>query len=130
MNDKVKYWIEISDYDLETAQAMLDSKRYLYVGFMCHQSIEKILKAYYEFLLNESPPYIHNLTRLLELTNLISETSEEQKIFIFEVQPLNIRARYSSYKDAQFKFLTSDKCKEILNNTKEFQIWIKQKLER
>ena len=45
MNDKVTYWIEMSDYDLETADAMLVTGRYLYVGFMCHQIIEKILKA-------------------------------------------------------------------------------------
>jgi len=41
MNDKAKYWIDIADYDIETAKAMLVSKRYLYVGFMCHQAIEK-----------------------------------------------------------------------------------------
>jgi len=46
MSDKVKYWIELSDYDIDTAYALLKSKRYLYVGFMAHQSIEKILKAY------------------------------------------------------------------------------------
>ena len=32
MNDKVTYWIEMSDYDLETADAMLVTGRYLYVG--------------------------------------------------------------------------------------------------
>lgn len=47
MDIKVKYWIDLSDYDLETAEAMLLSKRYLYVGFMCHQTIEKAFKAYY-----------------------------------------------------------------------------------
>lgn len=45
MDGKVTYWIEMSDYDLETADAMLLTGRYLYVGFMCHQTIEKILKA-------------------------------------------------------------------------------------
>jgi HEPN domain-containing protein len=40
------YWAEIADYDLDTAEAMLATKRYLYVGFMCHQTIEKLLKAY------------------------------------------------------------------------------------
>ena len=45
MNDKVTYWTDLSDYDFDTAEAMLVSGRYLYVGFMCHQSIEKILKA-------------------------------------------------------------------------------------
>ena len=35
MNDKVTYWIEMSDYDFDTAKAMLETKRYLYVAFMC-----------------------------------------------------------------------------------------------
>jgi len=34
MTEKVNYWIELSDYDMETADAMLTSKRFLYVGFM------------------------------------------------------------------------------------------------
>jgi len=42
MIDKVAYWKDLSDYDFDTAIAMLHSGRYLYVGFMCHQSIEKI----------------------------------------------------------------------------------------
>ncbi len=29
LNDKIQYWIEISDYDLETADSMLTGKRYL-----------------------------------------------------------------------------------------------------
>ena len=35
--DKVQYWCEVSDYDLETAEAMFRTGRWLYVGFMCHQ---------------------------------------------------------------------------------------------
>ena len=34
--EKINYWIDLSDYDLETAAAMLKTKRYLYVAFMCH----------------------------------------------------------------------------------------------
>jgi len=40
MKEKVRYWVELSDYDFDTAIAMLKTGRYLYVGFMCHQSIE------------------------------------------------------------------------------------------
>ena len=47
MEKNIKYWIELSDYDLETEEAMLNSKRYLYFGFMCHQTIEKAFKAYF-----------------------------------------------------------------------------------
>jgi HEPN domain-containing protein len=37
--------VESSDYDIETAKAMLKTGRYLYVGFMCHQVVEKAFKA-------------------------------------------------------------------------------------
>lgn len=37
----------MSDYDYDTAIAMMQTRRYLYVGFMCHQTIEKALKAYW-----------------------------------------------------------------------------------
>lgn len=34
MNDKVTYWMEMLDYDFDTANVVLETKRYLYVGFM------------------------------------------------------------------------------------------------
>ena len=39
--DRVEYWIETSEYDLETAKIMLKGKRFLYVGFMCNLALEK-----------------------------------------------------------------------------------------
>ncbi len=62
MSEKIKYWIDLSDYDMETAIAMLKSKRYLYVGFMCHQTIEKIFKAYFTYLQNDVAPFSHSLS--------------------------------------------------------------------
>ena len=85
MNKEVKYWVEISDYDFETAKAMLKSKRLLYVGFMCHQAIEKILKAYFVFSLNSQPKFTHRLTYLTESTKLEKILSDEQKLFIDEL---------------------------------------------
>ena len=54
--NKIDYWVDIADYDLKTAEAMLETGRFLYVGFMCHQAIEKMLKGYYVFVRNEQPP--------------------------------------------------------------------------
>lgn len=31
--DKVKYWKELADYDIETAEVMYNGGRWLYVGF-------------------------------------------------------------------------------------------------
>lgn len=62
--DKVKYWTEIYDYDLETAEAMIQTKRWLYVGFMCHQTIEKIFKAYWCSKIEGTSPMSHNLINI------------------------------------------------------------------
>lgn len=126
--NKIDYWVDISDYDLKTAEAMLETGRFLYVGFMCHQVIEKILKGYFVFVKNEQPPYIQTLDRLAKMTGLIDEFSENQKEFIRRLQPLNIEMRYPVYKEKLLKFLTKEKCEDIITETKELLKWIKQKL--
>lgn len=101
----------MSDYDFDTAKAMLETKRYLYVAFMCHQTIEKILKAYWSKVLEEPPLKIHSLSRLAEKSGLDKEMSEEQMDFIDELEPLNIEARYPSYKERLLRSLTSERAK-------------------
>ena len=128
MNDKVTYWIEMSDYDFDTAKAMLETKRYLYVAFMFHQTVEKILKAYWSNVLEEPPLKIHSLSRLAEKSGLDKDMSEEQTDFIDELEPLNIEARYPSYKERLMKSLTSDRCKELIEQTDKLRTWIKSKL--
>ena len=128
-NDKkIKYWIEISDYDIKTAKVMLDGKRFLYVGFMAHQSIEKILKAYFVKHVEEIPPFSHRLSLLAKKTSLWQLFSENQKEFIDILEPMNIEARYPSHKELLLKSLTKARCNEIINKTQELQIWIKKKL--
>ncbi len=128
MNDKVTYWVEMSDYDFDTANAMLETKRYLYVGFMCHQVIEKILKAYWSKVSEEPPLKIHSLSRLAEKTRLDDYMTEEQLDFIDALEPLNIEARYPSYKERLMKSLNADRCKELIKKTDELRLWIKNKL--
>ena len=66
MNDRVKYWLDSADYDMDTAHGMLKIRKYLYVGFMCHQTIEKALKSIIACDCDdgEIPPKIHNLLKL------------------------------------------------------------------
>jgi HEPN domain-containing protein len=128
MDSKIKYWIDLSDYDFETAEAMLQSKRYLYVGFMCHQSVEKAFKAYYTKLKSETAPYTHSLSYLAKQGDFYEKFSEKQKEFIDQIEPLNIEARYPSHKERLLKSLTDEKCLEIIQSTKEIQKWIKERL--
>jgi HEPN domain-containing protein len=126
--EKIQYWIEISEYDLETAKSLIQVKRYLYVGFMCHQSIEKILKGYYFKALQKTPPYSHNLSTLAEESGIYAEMSDEYKDFLDFLTPLNVKARYPAYKKKVLEILDENRCKEILIKTEELHLWIKKKL--
>ena len=128
MNGRPNYWIEIADYDIETAKAMLVTSRFLYVAFMCHQAIEKIIKAYYCSKKNDTPPFTHNLKNLAERCGLLPLFSDEQLDFIEELLPMNIEARYPTHKEKIFKLLTRQKCDEIIKQTESLCQWIKQQL--
>ncbi len=82
MTAKTKYWIDLSDYDLETAISLLQSRRFLYVAFMCHQSIEKALKAYLTESSSNAPPYTHSLSHLISKCQLQDLLSNEQSLFL------------------------------------------------
>lgn len=126
--DKVAYWIELAEYDLETAKVMLNSKRLLYVGFMCHQSIEKIVKGYFEKHINKQAPYTHNISKLSKEAGLYNLFDEGQLDLIDLLDPMNIGTRYPQDKEKLEKSLTFDKCKEILRETEVLLEWIKMKL--
>jgi len=119
MSDKTVYWVDISDYDLGTADAMFRTGRYLYVGFMCHQVIEKILKGLYTKQTGLIPPYTHSLAYLAQKTGLLDILNEQQKDFLLKLEPLNIEARYPADKEKMTKELTEPVCISLLKNTSE-----------
>lgn len=118
----------MSDYDYDTALAMLQTGRYLYVAFMCHQVIEKILKAYWSDNLDVPPIKIHSLARLAEKCGLNDLMDEEQLDFIDILEPMNIEARYPSYKERLLRSLNEVRCKELITKTDELRLWIRNKL--
>ncbi|MDD4527740.1 MAG: HEPN domain-containing protein [Candidatus Margulisbacteria bacterium] len=125
---KINYWLDLSNYDLDTAKAMLETGRYLYVGFMCHQSVEKILKAYFIKNNNGNPPYTHNLLKLATESGCYNLFNENQKDLIDQLDPLNIEARYPSYKEQLLKQLNKEICSKMFMESKEFLKWISNKL--
>jgi HEPN domain-containing protein len=127
-NQKIEYWLDIASYDLITAKAVLEKKRFLYVGFLCHQVVEKSLKAYFRKNLKKEPPYIHNLLVLSEKSGFDKIAKEEHLLLFNELMPLNIQARYPDNKELLLKSLSSKKCAEIYNKTRKFYAWIKKLL--
>jgi HEPN domain-containing protein len=54
--EKYNYWLDIAKYDLDTADAMYKSRRWLYVVFMCQQAIEKLVKGLYLLYIDDNTP--------------------------------------------------------------------------
>lgn len=130
MSDKVDYWLNMCDEDLITAKAMLDAGRLLWVGFVCHLTVEKALKAVIEEVSGSAPPKIHNLIKLATLGGVINDLAEKQVRLLRELNPLHIETRYNEYKDKLAASLTLKRCERILLETEEFLCWTKKRLGR
>lgn len=126
--DRVAYWIDIADYDLETAEAMYKTKRWLYVAFMCHQAIEKTLKAYWCGTQTDEPPYTHNHMRLADGSGLYGLMSDEQHDFLDKITDYNIESRYPEDRQKLSQTLSEQFCRNIIDETKKLQQWIKEQL--
>jgi HEPN domain-containing protein len=122
------YWVKIAEYDLDTAEAMHETKRYLYVGFMCHQCIEKMLKGIYVARIKEVPPRTHNLARLLEIVGLDQSIPPDHLEIILTLNPLNIATRYPDYKLDLLNEIDHAYSAKLLSETRRLLKWIKAKL--
>jgi HEPN domain-containing protein len=123
MDKYVSQWLERSNYDLETAKAMLDAGRYLYVAYMCQQAIEKLLKAIIAQHGKENLP-IHNLNRLAELAELRRELAAEQVDLLAELTAYNIEARYGDYKESLSEVVDFQKAKTLYAQTQDLFQWL------
>ena len=126
--EKVEYWVDLSDKDFRIAKDLLKLKHFLYVGFMCHQSIEKIFKAAYEHQINDTPPFVHDLMLIANRAGIFNMLDDEQIGFIERLSPLNIRARYPDYKKELAKELTKTVCEDLVIKTQKLQQWTKEKI--
>jgi len=127
-NRTIQHWIQSAEYDLDTARGMLKIEKYLYVGFMCHITIEKMLKACFVKVIGTTPPYTHNLEKLAQQSGIYKELSKEQISLMAELEPMNIKARYPGEKHNILKEMTLGKCKNLISDTEELFLWLMKKL--
>ncbi len=126
MNKAAVEWVKISEYDLQTAEAMLNSGRYLYVVFMCQQAIEKILKAIYSDKKNELPPRTHNLLYLVDVLNL--NILESDKILLSQLNQFYLESRYPDEQGKLTEEIDKERSALFLQKTKEAWTCLKQML--
>jgi len=121
-----KYWIEEASESLLVARHLLEKKDYSYALFFAHLSIEKILKAIYVNRKNEHAPYIHNLIRLAELSDI--QLSDAKRDALIKITTFNLESRYPDEKRSFRKKCTEEFTKKEIEETEDIFKWLKSLL--
>lgn len=113
-----------SEYDLATARHMLETGRYMYVIFMCHMSIEKMLKAIVAEVTDKVPPKTHNLIYLLKLSNI--HIPQDFLDFIAKINNVSVVTRYPEDFKKLIESYPASVAKEYFENTEKALRWLRQ----
>ena len=122
MSSALEHWTEQARYDLDTARAMFDSGRYLYVLFCCQQAVEKTLKALIVKRTSDFPPRLHNLLRLAEIADIKMEPDRED--FLGELSGYYIQTRYPEEIQSLAQALDREIAQDALDKTEEVTEWL------
>jgi len=122
-------WLDIVTEDLSVAELLFNNGHWLYTGFMCHQVIEKSLKAYWCACRDDDPPYLHDHRKIAIGCGLYTKMDDEQKDFLEGIKQMNIEARYQELKDSVARTLDRETTAMILETTKQLHAWILEKLQ-
>lgn len=130
--EKYIHWLELSDYDIDTAKAMYETGRYLYVAFMCQQSVEKAVKGLHVYIFNEEAQRTHNINvicnKIFEANNL--KDIQEKYLNCYQeffkiLLTYYIESRYADYKEKISKLIDKKQAEELLIRSEECLKWIK-----
>jgi len=124
--DKYTYWLQLAQYDLDTAQTMYAGGRWFYVAFMCQQAIEKICKGLYNFYIDDNIPRIHNIRFILAKieTSLSLAIKPEIYSLIDTLSAHYLNNRYPDFSGAPNTQIDKDKATSILEKTREAFTWL------
>jgi len=123
MNEVVKNWTRSSQYDIKTADALYRSKRYVYVIFMCHLSVEKALKAIVLTRKKKPAPKTHDLLRLIELGEI--HVPEKHRPILAHLNEASVPTRYPEDVSKLVRHYNRSAAQRYLKETKSLLQWLR-----
>ncbi|MBI3320364.1 MAG: HEPN domain-containing protein [Candidatus Omnitrophica bacterium] len=112
-----------SEYDMETARHLLATGRYLYVVFLCHLALEKMLKALAGEALGRMAPRTHDLIFLTRTAGVA--VPQEHMDFIGRINAASIPTRYPEDLDRAVAAYPRAVAEEYLTKTGEVVAWLR-----
>jgi HEPN domain-containing protein len=125
--EKFEHWLRLAQYDMDTAEAMLQTQRWIYVVFMCQQAIEKLVKGLYGLYVDfDNIPRIHNIRTLVERFHekLPLPISEEYNDLFDLLTLYYLNNRYPDYVEQLVDHTKQGNAREIYDRTKEAFAWL------
>lgn len=118
------YWLESSEYDLDTGATLLRSKKFPYALFFGHLAVEKLLKALVVKRTGEHAPYSHSLGILAARTGIeIPESVMDQ---LAEFMEFHTEARYPDVKMEFYQKCTKEFAQSKFREIKKVCKWLRK----
>ena len=116
-------WLASAEYDLETARQMHATGRYVYVVFMCHLAVEKVLKALVGEATGGAPPRTHDLVRLANLGGVSLDADLER--FLAELTDAQTGTRYGAVLSQAVARYPEMVARRYLDRSAEVIMWLR-----
>lgn len=126
LKEKICFWVENAEYDLQTAEVMHNTARYAYTAFMCQQAMEKIIKGLYLQEKMVEAPRSHNLAYLIGALSV--EAPKPSIDLLAELSTYYLEGRYPTYKEKIAQLINKEKSSFLLAKTKEVFQWLKSQI--
>ncbi len=135
--EKYRYWLMLSDYDLDTIDVLVEGKRWVYVAYLCQQAVERQLKGMYVYYLNSEAPKTHNInflfSKLLALEEFpdvgthdeVEERREQCEDFLIDAMFYYMSDYPFSYKNIMNRFVDEDIALDLYARTKDMIAWLR-----
>ncbi|HRU06418.1 MAG TPA: HEPN domain-containing protein [Candidatus Brocadiia bacterium] len=123
MDKRVEQWFMQAEYDLDTAECMLQGGRCFYAVFMAHLAIEKALKGVWQAKLRDAPPKTHSLVYLVEKLGLTPPAEVDE--FLVTLNSASVATRYPDDLQKMIASYSEAGTRRLLDNSREALAWIK-----
>lgn len=135
--EKYSYWVALSNYDMETADALMNAQRWTYVAVICQQAVERLVKGMYVYHIDKEAPKSHNIPFLVNklcqndifaqgpLGKQFCAEKEKYEEFLIDLMFFYMSDYPFSYKKIKDRFISRETATEIYGKTQKLMIWMK-----
>ena len=95
----IDIWITGAIDAMDTCDKIFESKKYHHALFFLHLALEKVIKAFYIFKIDQAPPYIHDLKQLVKMMKIkvmqynmqtLSRLKKDQHWFYLKIKEISL----------------------------------------